>query len=94
MPRDHVFRIMGKRVPWRYTKLRGEADGWAVIPDPRKPNIKERVLINERLEGRARLETECHEFLHVAYPTHSEEHVTHAARDLARILYALGWRCQ
>jgi hypothetical protein len=92
MPRDHVFRIMGKRVPWRYTQLRGQADGWAVIPDPQRPHTKERVLINERLTGRARLETEIHEFLHVAYPTHSEEHVTAAARDLARMLHALGYR--
>ncbi len=92
MPRDHVFRIMGKRVPWRYAKLRGQADGWAVIPDPRNPGLAERVLINERLSGRARLETEIHEFLHVAYPTHSEEHVTVAARDLARLLHALGYR--
>lgn len=80
---------MGKRVPWRYAKLRGQADGWAVVPDPKRPQIEERVLINERLRSRARLETEIHEFLHVAYPTHSEEHVTHAARDLARVLWML-----
>lgn len=92
MPEDHVFRIMGKPVPWRYTRLRGRADGWAVIPDPSRPDLKERVLISERLRGRSRLETECHEFLHVAFPAISEEHVTHAARDLAKILHQLGYR--
>lgn len=94
MPEDHVFQIMGRRVPWRYTKLRGTADGWATIPDARQPDAKSRVLINERLQGRARLETEIHEFLHCAYPTHSEEHVTAAARDLARMLHALKYRRQ
>lgn len=92
MPEDHVFKIMGKPVPWRYTRLRGRADGWAVIPDPAKPNLKERVLISERLKGKARLETEAHEFLHVAFPSLSEEHVTAAARDLANILHRLGYR--
>ncbi len=92
MPSNHIFTIMGKRVPWRYTSLRGSADGWAVIPDPKRPRIRERVLINERLAGKARLETEIHEFLHVAYPRHSEEHVTHAARDLAKLLHKLGYR--
>lgn len=94
MPRDHLFRIMGRIVPWRYTRLRGRADGWATVPDPSRPDLKERVLISERLKGRARMETEIHEFLHVAFPAISEEHVTHSARDLARILHVLGYRLQ
>lgn len=92
MPRDHLFRILGKKVPWRYTRLRGQADGWAYYKDPSNQDVKERVILNEKLVGRARLETEIHEFWHLANPTHSEEHVTHAARDLARILHALGYR--
>jgi hypothetical protein len=92
MPSDHIFSILGKKVPWRYTRLRGKADGWAYLKDPANQNVQERVMVNEKLTGRARLETEIHEFWHIANPTHSEEHVTHAARDLARILYALGYR--
>lgn len=92
MPTDHTFRIMGRRVPWRYTTLRGTANGWATFPDPRNPNAIERVIINQRLTGRVRLETEIHEYMHIANPTHSEEHVTLAAKELARILYSLGYR--
>lgn len=92
MPSDHLFRILGKKVPWRYTRLRGQADGWAYYKDPKNLDVQERVILNEKLTGRARLETEIHEFMHIANPSHSEEHVTQAAADLARILYALGYR--
>lgn len=85
---------MGRPVPWRYTRLRGRADGWATVPDPKRPDLPESVLISQKLKGRARLETEAHEFLHVAFPALSEDAVTHAARDLARILHGLGYRLQ
>lgn len=91
MPSDHVFSILGRRVPWRYTRLRGQADGWA-FTDPLNQKVQERVILNEKLTGRARLEAEVHEFLHIANPSHSEDHVTHVAKDLSRILYALGYR--
>lgn len=92
MPRDHHFLIGGVRWLWRYTRLRGNAAGWTFMRDPKNPDIHERVLIDSRLKGRARLETEIHEFLHAANPTHSEEHVTQQGRDLARILWCLGYR--
>lgn len=60
--------------------------------DPKNQSLVERVLIDSRLKGRARLETEIHEFLHAANPTHSEEHVTQQGKDLARILWCLGYR--
>lgn len=92
MPSDNVFSILGALVPWRYTRLKGSADGWAQWPDAYSPTVQHKVLIDERLSGRARLETEIHEFLHIANPSHAEEHVTRQARDLARILYSLGYR--
>lgn len=92
MPSDHVFTILGIKVPWRYTRLKGTADGWAQIPDAKKPHLQRRVWINEALTGRARLETEIHEFLHQAFPGHAEEHIAPAAKDLMRILYRLGYR--
>lgn len=82
--------IAGKDVDWKYTRLRGKADGYAMLNV--HSHLPDAVLINKTLAGRSRLETEIHEFLHVANPTHSEEHVTISARDLAVLLYRLGYR--
>lgn len=92
MPSDHHFSINGCRWLWRYTRLRGTAAGWTFMRDPKNQTIRERVLIDSKLKGRVRLETEIHEFLHAANPTQSEEHVTRQGADLARILWCLGYR--
>jgi hypothetical protein len=92
MSSDHHFLVNGVRWLWRYTKLKGQAQGWTFMPDPKNPNVKKKVLIDERLTGRARLNTEIHEFLHAANPTQSEEHVSQQGDDLTRILWALGYR--
>lgn len=92
MPRNHTFLIGGVRWLWRYARLRGGAAGWTFVKDPKNQTVRERVIIEERLRGRARLDVEIHEFLHAANPTQSEEHVTQQATDLARILWALGYR--
>lgn len=81
---DHHFTIAGVKWLWRYTRLRGSAAGWTYHG--------QKVLIDERLVKRSKLETECHEFLHAANPSLSEEAVTQQARDLSRILWALGYR--
>lgn len=92
MPENHSFLINGVRWLWRYTRLKGQAVGWAQWPDKRNPHLDKKVLIDERLKGRARLNTEIHEYLHAANPTLSEEHVTQQGDDLSRILWALGYR--
>ena len=92
MATTHHFLIGKVRWVWRYARLKGGAAGWAQWPDHRNPQLEKKVLIDERLTGRARLNTEIHEFLHAANPTHSEEHVTQQGDDLARILWALGYR--
>tara|TARA_Y100000401_G_scaffold112632_1_gene112303 strand:+ start:4415 stop:4693 length:279 start_codon:yes stop_codon:yes gene_type:complete len=84
MPKDHRFTISGVRFLWRYTRLRGSASGWTYHG--------QKVLIDEKLKGRQRLETECHEWLHAANPQLSEEAVTQDAKDLSKILWALGYR--
>jgi hypothetical protein len=89
---DHHFSINGVKWLWRYTVLRGAAIGWTYMPDPKNLHVKKKVLIDGRLKGRARLNTEIHEFLHAANPTHSEDHVTQQADDLTRILWVLGYR--
>jgi hypothetical protein len=92
MPENHSFRINGVRWLWRYARLKGRAIGWAQWPDNRSPNLEKKVLIDERLTGRARLDTEIHEYLHAANPTLSEEHVAQQGTELSRILWALGYR--
>jgi hypothetical protein len=86
MPGRHLFRVAGKQIRWLYVRLRGTADGWSFLGD--------RILIDERLKGRRRLEVEIHEYLHQSNPTHSEEAVTEQARDLSRILWVLGYRAE
>lgn len=90
--RDHHFVIRKVRLLWRYTKLRGRAAGWAYLPDAKNPKLKPRVLIDERLKNRSRLETEIHEGLHHVFPDVAEEVITEGARDIAKILWAIGYR--
>lgn len=53
------------------------------------------MLIHSQLTGRKRLEIELHEGLHASLgPTISEESVTQAGRDLAKILWSLGYKIQ
>jgi hypothetical protein len=85
---DHHFQIDGQRWLWRYSPLKGSADGWTDYE-------KKKVLIHSKLHGRKKLEIELHEGLHAALgQTISEESVTETARDLAKILFALGYRIQ
>ena len=91
----HHFKINGIIWPWKYVRLRGNAAGWTFMPDPKNQTVRKKVLIDERLAGRTRLDTEIHEFLHAANGVAaSEEHVSQQATDLARILWALGYRLQ
>lgn len=82
----HHFMICGVRYLWKYVRLRGQADGWMYSGGVSK------ILIDSRLKRRTKLETECHEFLHAANPTLSEEHVHKQAHDLAKVLWSLGYR--
>ena len=92
MSEDHHFLIRGVRVLWRYARLRGRAAGWSITPDERSPHLERKVLIDSRLRGRARLETECHEALHQLFPDLDESVVLSAGRDLSRILWSLTYR--
>jgi len=89
---DHLFTIRGVRVLWRYARLRGRAAGWSVTPDEKRPDLERKVLIDARLVGRARLETEIHEAIRQLFPDLDEAIVCGAGRDMARILWALGYR--
>lgn len=82
---EHRFTIRGEPVNWRYTRLRGSADGYAKF-EPR------RVLINQQLAGRQRLEVEIHEALHQAFYDLDESVVLEVGKDISRILWKLGYR--
>ena len=94
MPCDHHVTLAGTKWLLRFTRLRGMAAGWAYVPDARNPKLDRKILIDERLRGRSKLETIIHECLHVcpAGPAIDESHVTESARDIARVLWALGYR--
>lgn len=89
---DHHFTIAGQRWLLRFTRLRGQAAGWAYLPDPKNPKMPRKILVDSTLTGRPKCETICHEVLHVLFPTASEEHITTSARDLARVLWSLNYR--
>lgn len=91
MPSDHHFKIVGVRWLWRYTRLKGRAAGWTCYADEKKKSAP-KILIDQSLQGRARLEIEIHEAMHASFPQIAEESVTEAARDVARILWTLGYR--
>jgi hypothetical protein len=92
MPTDHHFTLAGVKWLLRFTRLRGAAAGWANWPDPKNPLTERKILVDERLKGRALLETIIHECLHACFPQMSEETITEAARDIARVLWSLGYR--
>lgn len=81
------FTSRGKRWKFRITPpVKGDVDG------DTDGDLK-RVQINGNLEGRGRLETILHEFLHTASWDLSEEAVIEIAEDGARLLWRLGYRC-
>lgn len=51
------------------------------------------ILIDSEIEGVVLLETEVHELTHGLAFDLPEERVKAFARDLARALWKLGWRC-
>lgn len=88
MSDDHHFMlgVSQEKWLWRYSTLKGSADGWTDYS-------KRKVLLHSRLKNRPRLECEIHEGLHALLgPTISEEAVTQTAKDLAKVLWSLGYR--
>ncbi len=49
-------------------------------------------ILDARMRGRKRLEVIVHELLHALNPTQSEEHVEQQGKDIARVLWTLGYR--
>jgi len=86
MAAERTFNIGGEAWTWRYSRLKGNAEGWCFSPP------EHRIVIEERLRGQRRLEVEIHEALHALFPQLDERVVTSSAVDLRRILWTLGYR--
>ena len=97
MPEDHVYKLGGKRWLIRFTRLRGTAIGWTFLADEKSPDVNERILIDEgtyKKRNRAALELLIHEAYHALNPAYDESVVEQHSRDLARLLWGLGWRAK
>jgi Zn-dependent peptidase ImmA (M78 family) len=89
MPDDHVFTLNGdERWLLRFTNLKGAAYGYTFSQKAKNP----RIILDARMRGRKKLEVLVHELLHALNPTQSEEHVEQQGKDIAKVLWALGYR--
>lgn len=89
MPEDHVFTLNGdERWLLRFSTLKGAAYGYTFSQKSKHP----RIILDARMRGRKKLEVLVHELLHALNPTQSEEHVEQQGKDIARVLWSLGYR--
>lgn len=78
-----------KRFPKGYNRAHGLCS-WAT----QAPADGGTIRIAARVVEAERLETEVHEALHACMPDIDEEAIHDTARDVAAVLWALGYRCQ
>lgn len=86
-----VLRItlLGKR--WRLVFDRlGRSKVWGYCDEPTKVNKE--IRVDSRLSGQHRLEILIHEILHACDWRADEAVITQQARDMARVLWQLGYR--
>jgi len=80
--------ILGKRWDLRFSKTpadrRGDCDA------PTTPH--KQIRISDKLEGEEELEVIIHELRHAASWHVDEDYITREARDIARVLWRLGYR--
>ena len=67
-----------------------KADHWGFCEDPGKPGKK--IVIDSSISGQKRIEILVHELTHSANWDFAEEAVQETAKDIARILWKLGYR--
>ena len=65
-------------------------DRWADCSFPGDP--KREIRVRQVLRGKAKLETVIHEALHAQTWTRSEDDVRRSARELAALLWRIGYR--
>ena len=82
-----IVHLMGKRWRFRFERLRGNPGDCDSPTTPSKS-----IRVDSRLRGERELEVILHECRHAADWGQSEEYVAEESRDVARILWRLGYR--
>jgi len=80
-------------IRWRFRFVKSSQipnDRWADCSDPGDP--KRQIRVREVLRGRAKLETVLHEALHAQWPEDSEEKIKKSGKELADLLWKIGYR--
>lgn len=72
-----------------FRRLRGQAIGWCI---PYSRESRRRLLIHDQLSPKETLRILIHEMLHACDPTKDESWVDESSRDMAEILWDLGYR--
>lgn len=81
--------LLGKR--WNLIfKALGRQRCWGFCQDPKTP--RKEIHIDSRLKGQHQLEILLHEMMHACDWRADEEIITQQARDMARVLWKLGYR--
>ncbi len=89
MPKDHVFTLNGdERWLVRWTTLQGQAYGITYTRKAKHP----RIVLHDGMRGKHRLTILLHELCHAIFPQASEEVIEQAGKDLAKVLWAHGYR--
>lgn len=85
------MRITLRKKRWELVfKSLKNADCWGFCEQPEKPGKK--IVIDKSIVGEKRIEILIHEMIHATNWTIDEECVADSARDIARILWKLGYR--
>lgn len=87
MARRFTFR--GRPYTWYYVRRMPKGYGSSVGLLSRDTST---IRISSKIDGELRLDTEIHEMLHACLPDIDEEAVNETATDLARTLWAMGYR--
>lgn len=77
--------------PCRIEEMRVHGEAWHPDMKPGRGS-RPHLWVDRTLRGRARLETFIHEAMHIQRPGASEEDVTREAREMAALLWRLGYR--
>lgn len=78
---------------WRFRFVRSNEipnDRWADCSPPEDP--KRQIRVRESLRGKSKLEIILHEALHAQWPEDSEDTVSRHGKELAELLWKLGYR--
>lgn len=84
--------LLGKRWNLVFPKIPAseQAHGYCEPPDRKR----KRLAVDKRLVGQHRLEIILHEMLHAVFWYLEEEIVAQMAKDMAKVLWDLGYRCE